>query len=269
MQKILISTFLLLFFFSYLSASYAADFNAASTYDISDNEVVTGDIMIADGSKGLIRTSVTYDQRIFGVVNDNPILSVREASSSARPVLRIGDTLINVTNANGEIKKGDFITSSTVMGKGMRAGISGYIVGMAMEDAEYGTDTVFAETEEGRTQVKLGTVNATLRVEYAEITTARTSLRLLNNLNAAFFRSVQDPEKFTLTIRYIIAGIIAILAFVMGFWWVARTVSKAVEAMGRNPLARTAIATSVILEIILTFVGGIIAVIAIFLILRF
>lgn len=242
----------------------AQGFNIASVYQINDKDAVSGDIIISNGEKGLTRTQVTYDNRIFGVIDTSPVVVLREASSSATPVIRLGDVLTNVTDYNGAIKKGDLITTSPVLGKGMKAGQSGYVLGSALENANYSGPNVNVDTK----QVKTGSVRVALRIEFAELTTARNSITLLDNLNTAFFRSVQNPEKFTLTIRYIIAGLIALVAFILGFFTVARSISKAVEAVGRNPLARTAIMASVIFQIALAVIGGIIAVALIYIIVR-
>lgn len=260
----------LFFFFLFLSIPYtlfpislfAQGFNVASTYQIDDPDIQNGDIIVSDGT--LKRTSVTYSQKTFGVYTTNPKLVIRDATSSALPIIRLGDAIVNVTDYNGEIKKGDFITTSPVLGKGMKAGQSGYVLGIAIDDAAYSDQTVPVEG----VNFRLGTVNTALRIEYAELTTARSNIKLFSDLNAAFFRSVQDPEKFTLTIRYIIAGLVALLAFAIGFFYLARSISKAVEAIGRNPLARTAIITSVGLQVAATLIGGVVTIGIIFIIVR-
>lgn len=278
-MKHLLTLFLILFFQLYpvpftlypAFAQLSPGFNVASTYQINDREAVSGDIIISAGERGLVRGDVTYDSRIFGVFVQRPTLVLKEAPStgsgqvtSGLPIIRTGDTVVNVTDFNGEIKKGDFVTSSPVAGKGMKAGQSGYVLGIALEDAKFGSQV---QNFENKT-IRLGTASVALRIEYAELTTARSSSRLLSQLNSAFFRNIQDPEKFTLTIRYIIAGIIAILAFAIGFFSVSRSVSKAVEAVGRNPLAKQSILASVILQIVLTIIGAAVTLLIIFLVIR-
>lgn len=254
----------LLFLPSTTFAQLSPGFNVASTYQINDPDATSGDVIISAGEKGLVRGNVSYDSRIFGVFVQKPILVLREATSSSLPIIRTGDTIVNVTDFNGEIKKGDFVTSSPVPGKGMKAGQSGYVLGIALENAKFGSQV---QNFENRT-IRSGTTKVALRIEYAELTTARSSSRLLSQLNAAFFRNIQDPEKFTLTIRYIIAGIIAILAFAIGFFSVSRSVSKAVEAVGRNPLAKQSILASVILQIVLTVIGAAVTIVIVFLVIR-
>lgn len=267
MKKILIfSLSLFIFLFSFSSLALAQGFNVASTYELDDQEAVSGDIIISSSERGLTRTDISYDNRIFGILQEPPLIVLRDATSSAskKAIIRAGDAFVNVTDFNGEIKKGDFVTTSPILGKGMKAGQSGYAVGIATEDVRF-TDTT--STIDNKT-TRNGTVSVALRIEYAEITTVRNSFRLLNQLNAVFFRNIQDPEKFTLTLRYLIAGIIAILAFGIGFFSVSRSISKSVEGIARNPLAKQSILISVALQLLLTAVVAVVTVVVMYIIVR-
>jgi hypothetical protein len=269
MKKMLVLIFFTVFclvFIQVVNSVSAQGFNVASTYQIADSGVVSGDIIISEGENGFKRTNVSYESKIFGVYQEKPELVLRESTQSAKqPIIRLGDTTVNITDYNGDIKAGDFVTTSPVMGKGMKAAQSGYVLGIALEDAELGNNT----TSIFNRQVRNGTVKVAVRIEYAELTTSRNSLRLLDSLNSAFFRNVQDPEKFTNTLRYIIAGFLGLLVFAIGFFWVARSLSKAVEAIGRNPLARQSILASLAAQIVVTLVVSAFALGAIFVIIRF
>lgn len=242
----------------------AQGFNVASTYQIADPEAVSGDIIVSDGERGLVRSEVNYDNKMFGVMEANPILVLREASSSGQAVIRAGDAVVNVTDINGEIKRGDFVTTSTIPGKGMRAGTSGYAIGIAIADADLSGEAVNFQNR----QYRSGTVPVAMRIEYTEINTARNNIRLLQEINAALFSTVKDPEKAVLIIRYLIGGIIAILAFGIGFFSVSHSIAKAVEAIGRNPLARRSILISIGLQLLITFIGAIATIVLIFIIIR-
>lgn len=264
MKILLFLGLLITYHLSLITPTFAQGFNIASTYQIDDEEALSGDILVATLDKGIVRTNITYDHRIFGILQDNPLVVLKEATSSARPVIRAGDTLVNISDFNGELKKGDLVTTSPLLGKGMKAGQSGYVLGVATADNELSGQPT---TVEGK-QVRTGTVAIAIKIEYAELTTARNTISLLNDLNAALFRNIQNPEKFTIVIRYIIGGFIALLAFAIGFFWVSRSVSKAVEAIGRNPLAKKAILLSVAFHIGLTLVAGAATVAIIFIIIR-
>ncbi len=264
-KKLLFLVFIVLIGQSFLtSLAFAQGYNVASMYELADKDAKNGDIIVNGGTSGLIRTDIPYDGRVFGIVQDTPLLVLREASGSGRPVIRLGDTVVNVTDYNGVIKKGDLITSAPANGLGMKATQSGYAVGIALADADLSAATV---TINGKSY-KTGSVNTALQIEYAEINTSRNTIRLLEELNAALFSSVKNPEKAVLVIRYLIGGLIAMLAFVIGFYSVTRSIGNAVEAIGRNPLARRTILISIGLQILITAAVAIATIVIIFIIIR-
>ncbi len=263
-MKSLLLTLVTAIFLLAVSTVHAQGLNVASTYTVGDNEAISGDIIVSDSAKGLTRSDVSYDNRIFGVLQAEPLLVLREASDSGQAVIRGGDTEVNISDFNGDIKKGDFVTTSPVAGKGMKAGQSGYALGLATEDARY----IGPEITVNNKKVKTGIVKVAIRIEYAEITTARNNIRLLQEINAAIFRNVKDPEKFILVLRYILGGLVAMLAFGIGFYSVSRSVSNAVVAIGRNPLAKKSILFSVGLHLIITFIAALALVVVIFIIIR-
>ena len=53
-------------------------------------------------------------------------------------------------------------------------------------------------------------------------------------------------------LRYLIAALVALLAFILGFAYFGRVAQKGVEAIGRNPLAGRFIEFSVIMNVLLT-----------------
>jgi hypothetical protein len=76
----------------------------------------------------LSKSIVTYDEKMCCVYNEknNELKSETFISKGLAEVL--------VSNINGSIKKGDPITSSSIPGIGMKATISGVIIGYALED---------------------------------------------------------------------------------------------------------------------------------------
>lgn len=241
-------------------------FNVASTYPVTDPDATSGDIMINGKEAGFVTTDVSYDARLFGVLQDNPVLVLKQASGGAelRPIIVTGDTVVNVNDFNGEIKKGDYVTSSPEKGSGMRAGESGYVIGIALDNANYGNETISVANK----QVRNGTVTVSVKTEYAELTTTRNFNSFFDKLNQALFAQIQNPERFTLIIRYFVSGLIGLIAFAVGFFAVTRSISNATQAIGRNPLARTSILVSLGLQIGVAVIGAIVAIVVILLIMR-
>lgn len=269
------SAIVLLLLFSILyflfSTSVFAQLEIAETYDMPEG-TIDGDILSFDGAT-LGPAKKEYDPKIFGVIEDSPLVAYRRQDNTGLPVLRNGTAEINVTTINGPIKTGDFITSSSMPGKGEKAENSGYIIGVALQDfgdadGEAATYTPPGEGQQGR-QIRIGKINAAIKIEFAELNTARNANRLLDSVNAAFFKNTQNPEQFVNIIRYILAGFAVILSFLVGFFTLARSIPKSIEALGRNPLARATIQFGIILNIVFTVAMALVGIVAAVILLRF
>ncbi len=255
-----------LLFIAFSCAQETFALSIASTYSVTDSGAKSGDIVTDQVGKGLTRASTAYDNRIFGIIEDDPLAVYRDtnAASNERPIVRSGDATVNVTDYNGKIVVGDYITSSPVNGEGMKATLSGNVIGVATS----------AVTETGKTsfqgkQLTRGTITVAVNIAYVDISTARSNIALFSQINSALFKNVSDPEKFATVVRYIIAGIIALLSFAFGFLTFSRSIGKGIEAIGRNPLAKRAIQTSIVLEIVMTVITSLAGVVLAFIIVRF
>jgi F0F1-type ATP synthase membrane subunit c/vacuolar-type H+-ATPase subunit K len=157
-------------------------------------------------------------------------------------------------------------------GKGAKSVASGYVVGVALQDFgdQDGEAVSYTPPNGGDPrQVRSGAITVAIKIEYAELTTARNANRLLEALNAAFFRNTQNPEQFVNIIRYILAGLAVVVSFLVGFFTLARTIPKGMEALGRNPLARNTIQFGMVLNIIFTVAIALVGIIAAVILLRF
>lgn len=226
MKKIVfLCTIFISFFLSMFSGVVFADYSSvsiANTYLIADKNADFGDIII-NSPKGLVRSTSSYQNSILGVLTENPVAVFRAESDVEKAVATGGVVEVNVVNQTGAIKKGDFVTSSDTPGKGMKATNSGYILGMAVEDATGGS------------------VNVAVRVEYAEIAAPQSFKRIFDLIGRGLFQNVSDPDRFGQLIRYIAAGLAVLIAFALAFLTFAKTIPKSIEAIGRNPLARNSI----------------------------
>lgn len=226
-------------------------------YDLKDSQAVDGDIIISSPGSGLVRASLAYDPNIFGVDQVNPLMVYKRSDNTGTPIARNGIAQINVTDFNGQIKNGDYVTSSQIPGKGQKATSSGYVIGVALADfntAQAQTITTNFQGPNSPSQVHLGQVPVAIRIEYAELTNSRSFSRLLDSLNIAFTQNTQNPERAIQFIKYIIAGITVLISVLISFFAFSRAIPKGIEAMGRNPLAERAILATIILNIMFTIV---------------
>lgn len=271
MRKILIaffSFFVFLYPVPYTLYPAFAQLNSievTSVYTIIDKDTVDGDIVVTT-DQGLIRATKNFDNKMFGVIQNTPILVYRDNNiPDNKPVVRSGVTEVNVTTLNGPIKSGDYITSSQIPGKGAKASESGYVIGIALTDFD-GKD---AQTTQGPLgQVASGKIQVAIRIEFAELSNPRFANRLFGFIGSSFLENVRDPKQLGLIIRYLAAGLIVLLSFTFAFLTFSRSIAKSVEALGRNPLAKSAIQLSMIVNIGLVVVTGVIGIVASILIIR-
>ena len=130
------------------------------------------------------------------------------------------------------------ITTSINPGVGKLATRNGFVLGTAMEDYQ------------GQDPNAIGEINVAINIHPAAgISGARGELLtvLREGLSAPLFEPLAS-------LRYILAALILLLAFVLGFAYFGRVSRTGVEAIGRNPLASRVIQTSVVMHVLITIV---------------
>lgn len=238
----------LLFFLSTSHCIFAAastdssvdtSFGIANYLPISDKNVSDGDIVSFSPQNGYFLSKTQYDISMIGVVANNPAISLEViGGQKSSPVVSAGNTVINVTTINGNIKKGDPITTSQIPGKGMKATKTGYVTGIALEG--YSNSDTHAVKQ----------LAVTLNVHYYS-TKAPLTNSLLDVFNLSTLAAYEEPIQ---AFKYFVAAVTVILSFVFGFFSFARTANKGLEALGRNPLASRRIELGILLNIIVAIV---------------
>jgi F0F1-type ATP synthase membrane subunit c/vacuolar-type H+-ATPase subunit K len=247
-----------------INPALAQTFDIASMYQVTDSNIHNDDIVVSTQEKGIARTTNPYDKNIFGIYQETPLLVYRESTDSARrAVTRTGDANVNVVSLNGDIKKGDYVTTSTIAGYGMKSTQSGYVIGVAL-----GSPAVTGSVTYQGKQYATGTVKVAIKIEYTDIDHGRAWYRSFDYFNAALFKNLQDPDRFIILLRYLIAGMIGSVAFMIGFFAFARTIAKSVEAIGRNPQATKSIQVSIMLNIVLTITTTLIGLLLVYIVVR-
>jgi F0F1-type ATP synthase membrane subunit c/vacuolar-type H+-ATPase subunit K len=224
-------------FASLLKAQISSSGIAVSV-PVNDVEVNDGDI-ICTYKEGNQRCKSAYDPSMYGVVSKTPSAAVKdEEVVGAELIISSGVARVRVSSINGNIKEGDFVTSSGNPGLGQLADRNGYVLGTAMENFEAADPNDIREI-----QVVINIHPA------AGLSGARTDL--LQALRQGLAIPLLEPLD---SLRYLLAIIIVLVAFTLGLFYFGRIARAGVEAVGRNPLARKMIEFSVILHIVLTIV---------------
>ncbi len=265
---LLVALLLLLYPVTYsLFPTYAQQqppIEVTSVYEIADTNALEGDILTVT-DKGLARSSKAFDNKMFGIIIEQPILVYRNNDIKGKPVVRSGIAQVNVTTLNGPIKYGDYITSSQIQGKGAKANQSGYVLGIALA----AFDGKGAQNIQGPSgNVSSGKISVAIRIEFAELTNPRFAGELFGFVGSSFLENVRDPKQLGLIVRYAAAGLVILLSFTFAFLTFSRSIAKSIEALGRNPLAKSAIQLSIIINIALLVVTGLIGIVASILIIK-
>jgi len=126
------------FFYDGTGSSPSAD--VAEIYPTTETGIVSGEIVslsVGDNNaQTVIRSGMASDPNLLGVVTTKPALLLGSNVESGVAVALIGRVPVKVNDQNGEIKKGDYITSSSIVGEGMKATVAGMVVGRALSNAE-------------------------------------------------------------------------------------------------------------------------------------
>lgn len=202
----------------------------ATMIQISGENIGEGDI-ITFTSEGYKKSTIAYDSHVYGVVTENPqvVLETTDASNS-HAVISFGKVYVKVSNKNGNIQRGDLITTSDIPGVGQKADDSGYVLGTAMESFSANTP---------------GTILVTLNIGFNTRATTVSS-NLIQNLKLALSAPEVSPVN---ALRYFLATAIVIIGFIFGVGFFARVSASGVEAIGRNPLASRLIMISMLFHL--------------------
>ena len=212
----------------------------AISLPIQGENIRSGHIICGSDS-GFILCQNAFDPQVTGVIVDNPALALEAPGTEGdvtRLVLQDGTADVIVSGINGPISEGDFIATSEIPGVGQRADRNGYVLGSALEAFE-------PQNEEDS-----GSILVSINIHPAAgLSGARSDL--LQALRQGLSAPVFEPLS---ALRYILAAMMILVAFSLGFIYFGRVAKTGIEAIGRNPMASRMIQITVVINIVITIV---------------
>ena len=191
-------------------------------------------LIICDTQFGRILCETPYTQDMYGIIEDTPAVAlINTLETNTRPIITSGRVYVQVTTQNGEIKTGDYITSSEIKGVGMKAARSGQMLGTAIEG--YAHDD---PKQIGRILVELNIRPVVLE--------ARTMIDKVRNQ----IRIIAGPAR--VGFRHALAALVTAVGVATGVGFFGKVVKSGVESVGRNPRAMGKIQMSMSLNLVLT-----------------
>jgi len=226
--KVLLAVLGILIFGKFVSAQDLP--LTAKNLKVVDKKAKAGDI-VSQAKNGLVRSSVPYDKNIIGVVGENPIIIFNTPATATLPIVTWGKALVKVSNENGQIKKGDFITSSNKPGVGQKATEPGLVIGKAAEDLK-GNE---------------GLITAFINIQYINMNPEYPPPNdIIGKIVSGLGRTKNIPK----WLRYTFALLIGAGSFIIGFFSLVKALREGITGISRNPLARRSIITAMVLNLI-------------------
>jgi len=196
--------------------------------------------LVARGDKDYKLTDTPYESSMLGVVVETSDVVVTIPDSLDRKqqiVATSGELPVLVNSSSGSIAIGDYITSSHTPGVGAKALSGGIVIGTALEKYE------------------------NKNVEEVTPILVRVNIQIIPSLGPAqlFMHTITDlvkfgPQGMSQVSPFIRYSLVLIILFVMGFggfYMFGRIALRGIEALGRNPLARSTIVTGIVINSLL------------------
>lgn len=140
MKYITISLLVILCTGFYANAQTFPD-GRAKKKTFNNGTVLTSPIVTFRGGN-FDKSTESYDPYLLGVYFDENPDQKPNPRMARIPIKRSGITQVKINNSNGDIHKGDPITSSDIPGEAMKATESGMILGIALEDGDTGKQLI-------------------------------------------------------------------------------------------------------------------------------
>jgi hypothetical protein len=217
----------------------------AQRYPLADEIFAFGDIVVYDREALQYRLSESRaDPLVFGIAVESPVFLLDDGSTNV-PVVRSGESIVNVVAENGPISAGDYITTSRSKGKGERANEDdAFLVGIALGSFA-GLETEVVGTEGG---IDYGQIPVLLSVGHVskinEITKGGAPSTPVGNTGFT-------EATILNVIQYLVAAFIAIGSVLIAFRNFGPNIKTGLDSIGRNPLAKASIQSMITLNVIL------------------
>ncbi len=211
-------------------------------YYTIEEDVEDGDIIsIVDNAYK--KSQKTYDVSAIGVVTENPAIEISEqeyvATEKRYPVMSAGTAFVKVTTKNGDIKKGDVLTTSDIPGVAMKADRPGFAIGVSDEDV----------TNLGDQTKK---IKVSLNLHYNYLGQEKGFPDKLTFTDIFAITKLLEYQSPSAVMKYMFAGFVVVVSIIFGYLTFARIASRGIEAVGRNPLASKAINFSIVVNVAIT-----------------
>lgn len=218
---------------------------------VEEGQEVKDGSIVSFTPEGYILTKRETDKEMVGVINLNPEIAVEVeeiGDEKFYPLIQSGSVKALISTSKGAIEIGDYITSSNVAGVGVKSTSQGVaVLGRALQALkdDGGTPQLINITIDFRGDTDL----SIFELKKSEKFIDKLETSFVQFLNIGTQSATAEPSK---AIRYILAILVVVLCIGFGFFLFGRIALRGLEALGRNPLARSSILTGILINSSLT-----------------
>jgi len=213
LQMKFFALFLSLFFGLFLTTNTFADTYSMFNYLSIEGRVQEGSIVSAS-SRGYELCAKEYSEDVVGVVQKKGAVSFRGPAAEHRyPVTQVGTVPILVSAVNGDIQIGDYISTSTLPGVGMKASKQGAIIGIA--------NTSFSSKRAD----EIGSIEATLNIRSKNSktdTNTNTNTNSNSNINISTKINIDTNKNTKESIPLLFIGVGIALIVLISLFMIVR-----------------------------------------------
>lgn len=238
--SVLCSAFIAFFTIQFASAAALISQSYSTTESLAIDSIVS---LKDNSSDEVIAANNTNADNLLGVVvgANSSSLSLTNDLDNQVQVATSGTLRVLVSDINGTILRGDYITASPISGVGMKATDNARIIGVAQGSIEGGSTQTIKDGDGNDQSVVIGEVpilvNVSSYFKEPEKTLIPSSIQNLANAFAG--RSVSPlPILISAGIFVVTLLIVAVIIYSM--------IRNAIISVGRNPLSQSAVYRNVI-----------------------
>jgi hypothetical protein len=224
---------------------------------VTDTALVQdGDMISFDADTGEYARAHTLNEHgLFGVAVFDPVVLVRTSNEVNEndelvSVMQDGEVFVNVSDIAGDILRGDMVTPGLIVAFGEKQPLDsqGYILGVAMEDAEwagvddtgrrFGKVRVAMHITEYRPEIGIGTGVSVAEMLQDVFGTGTGANGIAGNFDENRNNAIFDILQL---FRYTIGSLLAVISIAIAVKKLGELFSQGIISVGRNPLAKSQI----------------------------
>lgn len=227
-----------------LSAGAVATYIAES-YAVESSIPMNAIVSLKNNSSDSIEPSNTGNvDSMIGVVIDrsDASISLSNGKENQAQIAKTGTLQVLVSDINGAVEQGDYITASPINGVGMRATGSTKVLGIAQNNLTNGVDQKVKSAEGSEQTVKVGTVPVLVSVSgYIEKSDESFIPRPIQEIANTLAGRTVSPLPILLSLGVFVVTLIVVTVIIYSM------VRNGIISVGRNPLSSSAIYRNVML----------------------